>query len=209
MTEDEVLIMAKTRMKNRACIGGMLRNRTSVRLLDMKAENQPKTTPFEVGNVYKITFKRKPNCEHPHTEDILVSSHAFLRESEIPISALLTTRLKNMVVKGSPVALFDNCLKWTGSKNNSGYITRQHCVPCYSICFWKPDQDLLGYESYGARYSYKLGNMEYTFPYVGYAHPESVIPKASFIRLSLARWWKPNGATYETRCSLQLSGWFN
>jgi hypothetical protein len=47
-------------------------------------------------------------------------------------------------------------------------------------------------------------------PFVGFDEPVDVIPAASLIRLSLARWWKHPEADedFELRCYLQLSGWY-
>ena len=35
-----------------------------------------------------------------------------------------------------------------------------------------------------------------------------IIPKGKIIRLSLAKWWKPEDSDIELRCYLQLSGWY-
>ena len=46
-------------------------------------------------------------------------------------------------------------------------------------------------------------------PYVGFADPIERIPKGALVRVSLARWWRPDDAPdMEERCYLQLSGWF-
>ena len=46
--------------------------------------------------------------------------------------------------------------------------------------------------------------------YVGEESPIKVIPAGTLVRLSLARWWRPEDSepNFEERCYLQLSGWY-
>jgi hypothetical protein len=45
-------------------------------------------------------------------------------------------------------------------------------------------------------------------PYVGFAPKTNVIPRGILLRISLARWWKPEDSEISERCYLQLSGWY-
>ena len=47
----------------------------------------------------------------------------------------------------------------------------------------------------------------YNIPYVGCAEAIDLIPAGTLVRVSLARWWRPEGMN-EERCYLQLSGWY-
>ena len=46
--------------------------------------------------------------------------------------------------------------------------------------------------------------------YVGEESPIKVIPAGTLVRVSLARWWRPEDSepNFEKRCYLQLSGWY-
>ena len=43
---------------------------------------------------------------------------------------------------------------------------------------------------------------------MGFAPKINKIPAGTLIRISLARWWKPDDVDIEHRCYLQLSGWY-
>src|SRR5947209_92779 len=68
-----VLIVAKTRMHWTACVGGLaLDNNQGVRLLTADGSNQPVNTDYEVGQVWDLEFKPKPDIRPPHVEDVMV-----------------------------------------------------------------------------------------------------------------------------------------
>ncbi len=46
------------------------------------------------------------------------------------------------------------------------------------------------------------------FPYVGFESKVDRIPAGTLMRMSLARWWKPEDSDMNERCYLQLSGWY-
>ena len=61
-------------------------------------------------------------------------------------------------------------------------------------------------ESIGEMNGYPLRGLKY----VGEESPIKVIPAGTLVRLSLARWWRPEKSepNFEERCYLQLSGWY-
>ena len=61
-------------------------------------------------------------------------------------------------------------------------------------------------ESIGEMNGYPLRGLKY----VGEESPIKVIPAGTLVRLSLARWWRPEDSepNFEERCYLQLSGWY-
>jgi len=46
------------------------------------------------------------------------------------------------------------------------------------------------------------------FPYVGFEPKVNLIPAGTLMKISLARWWKPEDSDMSERCYLQLSGWY-
>ena len=53
-----------------------------------------------------------------------------------------------------------------------------------------------------------MSGVTYHIPYVGVEPPPEIIPVGSLVRLSLARWWKPEEKEEDKKCYLQLSGWY-
>ena len=75
--------------------------------------------------------------------------------------------------------------------------------------FWISDKNLTKSIYFNKpRYNYKYIDGWKSLPYVGFDEAIDIIPAGTLIRVSLARWWNTNGTT-ETRCSLQLSGWYD
>lgn len=73
--EKDVLILSKTRMKGRYCVGGIITdNGRYVRLLTQECENQSENTNFEIKQIYTIKFENRPSVLPPHIEDVVVSS---------------------------------------------------------------------------------------------------------------------------------------
>jgi len=91
------------------------------------------------------------------------------------------------------------------------YIAERTGIPSYSTFFWRPDKPLdCCDDAKRIRYRYPLENGVRTLTFVGYQEPIDVIPAGSLIRVSLAHWWQPSDKPdYESRCYVQLSGWFN
>lgn len=200
----EVLILAKTRMKDRYCVGGITTSGNFVRLLMPDGDNQPVDTEFYPMQFWEVEFERRLNVDAPHNEDILIHSKAYKRNFK-GISLLEYLKELNVQIwEGQPTNLFSGMLKWT--HNGAGYINKD-AVPEVSVGFWVPDVDLFRYDFYEKeRYKYN-GETSINLPYVGIDDSIDIIPAGSLLRVSLARWWDTDGTT-EYRCSLQLSGWF-
>lgn len=203
----EVLIVAKTHMRNAACVGALeLSTRKNLRLLNNNGDNQPPDTDFQVGQIWDIEYTVRSNLVAPHNEDVIVSTKRYLRTQNN-----LNTFLKNhaTVWSGDPTSIFENKVHFGIGK--SGYITNKSGVPSHSVGFWLADQDLEMTILEDQKHYFYFGeyNDICAFPYVGYAPTIDKISKGTLIRVSLARWWKPNPTIEEKRCYCQLSGWYN
>ena len=204
----DVIIVSKTHMSSMACVGGVLADGRLVRLLDENGRNQPGDTKLNVGDVYKIIFKERGGKKPPHVEDILVLEMTF-KFSFDPIDKMvshLQEKIKVKIWKGSPEILFDGKLQWTTS--GSGYISETGEIPSNSVGFWMPDKDLTR-NDFGEKIRYNYQQIQENsrkIPFVGYQTPVDTIQAGTFLRVSLARWWKRKDD--EERCYLQLSGWY-
>lgn len=67
----DVIIVSKTQMSNAVCVGGLLENGRSVRLLTRNGHNQDTDTQINIGHIYSITFSERHDKRPPHIEDIL------------------------------------------------------------------------------------------------------------------------------------------
>jgi hypothetical protein len=78
-------------------------------------------------------------------------------------------------------------------------------VPAKSTGFWLPDEDLV-LNADGKRYEIAGTSISY----VGSETPPKTIVAGTLVRVSLARWWKPEDADddFPERCYLQVSGWY-
>jgi hypothetical protein len=108
---------------------------------------------------------------------------------------------------GNPTNLFDSKLRWD---NGSGYLCDSNDLPNNSVGFWICHKDLTLYNSNNKNYYSYKSRIPYNnkrLPYKGIDEPIQTIISGTIIRVSLAKWWqKPN--TNESRCYLQLSGWY-
>lgn len=110
------------------------------------------------------------------------------------------------IFRGSPNRIFNGLLAWTG--NGGGYIGNRDNLPNNSVGFWISDIDL---ELVDKHYHYPSINTSTPIkriPYVGFDPTVEVIPAGTLMRISLARWWKPEDSEINERCYLQLSGWY-
>lgn len=196
-----VLIVARTRMgDNRRCIGGVAENGRSVRLLTRNGENFDTHSAFQVGGVWALDLRRPASVVKPHVEDMLVFNQQFIN-SQSNLGAHLLERVA--VWRGSICQLFDGLVQYTAS--NNGYVCERVGVPDRSTGFWIPDEDLY-LRADGKHYDYQYQGLSY----VGEDATRGTIPADTLVRVSLARWWKPEGADidFEERCYLQLSSWY-
>jgi hypothetical protein len=202
----KVIIVAKTHMQNAACIGGILENNRSVRLLQPNGHNYPTDTDFQVGQVWDIEFQERQDIIPPHVEDILVQRRRLISTYE-SLGKYLRAKVK--IWKGGIENLYDGLIRFT--QNGSGYICHRIGLPNVSTGYWLPDKPLIcdNSQSNKVRYKYATTGHDKFISYVGYEKPLATIPANTLIRVSLARWWRPDDALeLEERCYLQLSGWY-
>lgn len=203
-----VLIVGRTKMGDspKRCIGGLCEDGRSVRLLDDRGNNWDVTSEFRIGQVWDLDFMNSNAIVSPHVEDVRVTGRRFVR-LENDVKAAIVGLVQPWT--GSPLAMFDGLIKYTGSRN--GYV--ESPGPDRSTWFWVPDRDL-GLRFDKRHYDYPSpvawGTIQQGLSYVGEAEPLNTIVAGTLVRVSLARWWKPRESdpTFPERCYLQLSGWF-
>lgn len=198
----EILILSKTHIGSSACVGGVvLTDNSFVRLMNGKNLYQAGDTDFQIGQVWDIEFERHPD-KAPHIEDVYIASKKFVRTIK-DIKAFIKNNLT--IWTGKPEIIFEESLGWTG--NGSGYINK-NTLPSNSVGFWISDRDL--YLQDNKYYLYKRTRIwkSRKFSYVGYPDRIAVIPSGTLMRVSLAKWWKPDDIEIEHRCYLQISGWY-
>lgn len=204
----EVLIVAKTKMTNGFCVGGIvISTRRLVRLLNRGNRNQPLDSEYEVGQIWNIKFIDRNPVIPPHTEDIIVLENSFLRNQGNLASYLKGLNLKTW--EGDIEVIFDGQLSW--SPNGSGYIPENHILPNFSVGFWVPSQNLT-FNIVKGKYSYPSGvSLFQTYKYIKYKgtkSPKEVIEAGTLLRVSLARIFRPESQDVENGYYLQLSGWY-
>lgn len=206
----EVLIVSKTRMgKGHVCTGGItFPGLNSVRLLNRDGTYQTSATEFEINQFWDIEFETALEIIRPHTEDVLILSKRKISRAFNGYDWLIRQeQIRNRVWRGSARLLFDNTVRWTAKRN--GYISKPN-VPTVSTGFWVPDQDLTYQDNHYTYRSSGTVRQNFNLAYVGTQRPIDRITAGSIIRVSLAKWWKPDDIDdIELRCYLQLSGWYD
>ena len=205
----EIVIVSKTRMgKGKTCIGGItFPHLQSVRLLNKDGSYQSGATEFEIGQTWDIDFQAAPKIIKPHTEDIHILSKKKLTKKQFNNYDWLVDQkqIKDRVWRGSAKELFNKLVKWTGNRN--GYISKPN-VPEVSTGFWIPDKELKFSDKHFTYRSDGLIKQNFNLAYVGFEKPIESIEAGTIVRISLAKWWRPEDADIEERCYLQLSGWY-
>lgn len=204
----EVLILSKTKYgTTQVCVGGICVNsKQFVRLLNQGGYYQPADTKFNIGDIWDINFTVNSDRKEPHNEDVTIHSYTFVRKIYS-----LETFIKNMGVpiwKNNVANIFEGKILWQG--NGKGYFSKNiKNYPIHSVGFWISDVDLkhqkVGHQDF---YIYQNNGVSRQIVYKGNQSILAVIPKGRLIRLSLAKWWKPENSDIEERCYLQLSGWY-
>lgn len=186
------------------CIGGIAHDGTSVRLLNSNGGHWEMAGPFQIGQIWDVAYTAVAAPAPPHTEDVLVSNCRLIG-TQPNLRAHLVARVQPW--RGGIDQVFGGVLRYTS--NNNGYISQRLGVPTLSTGFWIPDHDLT-LRADGKHYDCPDGYVMRGLSYVGEPQPIPVLPAGTLIRVSLARWWKPDDAEpdFEKRCYLQLSGWF-
>lgn len=202
----KVLIVARTRRGNGACVGGITEKGQSVRLIAADAAtNERAGLEYEVGDVWEIEATPDPEINSPHVENIVVRHARKLRRS----SKLEETIERFMPpAVGGPETLFDGLTQATSA--GALYIAERTGLPHRSTLFWRPDRPLqLDCEGKRIRYRYPTADGGCTLTFVGFQDPMAEIPAGTLLRVSLAHWWRPKDKPEEElRCFVQLSGWF-
>ncbi len=200
----EVLILSKTKYGNtQVCVGGIcINNKQFIRLLNQGGYYQPADTQFNIGDIWDITFTVNPNRKEPHNEDVTIHTYKFVRKIY-----QLETYIKNMGVpiwRNNISNIFEAKILW--QKNGKGYFSENiKNYPSHSVGFWISDIDL---KYSNGSYIYENNGVSRQIVYKGNQTALQIIPKGRLIRLSLAKWWKPEDSDIEARCYLQLSGWY-
>ncbi len=202
---DRVLIVSKTRMNSGVCVSGLTRATSrSIRLIPPGRRNQPIDTAYEIGQVWEMDFYDVSPTTPPHVEDVIVTNARFV--TTVPnISELLMQRVQPW--QGGPPQLFDGLLHFSNSAK--GYVAKWKGIPNMSTGYWIPDKPLTKVQSENrVNYYYDHRTQDgFSIPYVGLSEAIDSIPAGTLVRVSLARWWEPEGMN-EERCYLQLSGWY-
>jgi len=212
----KVLIVAKTRMnKDRVCVGGLAWEKylpkkgevKSVRLIDTNESiAELFRLEFEIGDVLIVKGVKKIKVTPPHVEDYEVHQTEFSASMDNPIKFIE----QHMPSKhGGKEVLFRGMTRTT--QEGALYISKRTGVPDFSTMFWRPNQQLSLKTIKGTkRYVYGDAKTKamFTLAYVGLPEPVESIPANTLVRVSLARWWRPDSQPdMEKRCYVQLSGW--
>ncbi|GAC1566344.1 MAG: hypothetical protein NVS3B14_07860 [Ktedonobacteraceae bacterium] len=140
---ERVLIVAKTHMKNNACVGGLTRDTNkSIRLLCPDGSNQAANTLYDVGQVWELDFHPRVEISPPHVEDVIVTNEKYLGKS----SNLLDTLLRRVPIwRGGPTELFEGLLTF---ENGRGYIDKSKDIPNHSTGYWLSETSLVLIQRY-------------------------------------------------------------
>jgi hypothetical protein len=199
-----IVITAKTRMGRDVCVGALdLETDRSLRLQRSDGSNQPADCSYEVGQTWEMEYQACANLRPPHLEDVMVLSERLVGRLE-NARELFLERVR--IWRSRPQLLFDGYVRWT--TNGAGYICERIGIPGASTGWWIPDRQLVK-QRRGSTIPYHYQDMNgLHLTYVGLAEPTDLVPADTLVRVSLARWWRPEGAAaMEERCYLQLSGW--
>lgn len=201
----EVIILSKTHFGNNVCVGGMaLSNKQFVRLLNPGGWYQFADTEFQIGDIWDINFITSNDIIAPHNEDVVIQSKRYLRKVQNITEFILEYQLPVWI--GSINNIFDGKLLW--SSTGAGYLSiNNQNFPTHSVGFWISDKPLK-FENDHYFYPAINGTSLRKLKYKGIPEALLEIPANTLLRVSLAKWWKPNDSLIEKRCYLQLSGWF-
>lgn len=201
-----VLIVAKTRMGNGACVGGITQQGKSVRLIPCDADpHDGANREFNVGDIWEIGSAPAVKLTPPHSEDITVKEKHRLGTANNLIDAIEQFMPPEF---GGPNALYEGLLQ--SAESGALYVAEKSGMPPYSTTFWRPDKPLeRDTEGRRIRYRYPTENGDRTLTFVGFQEPLETIPQGTLLRISLAQPWRPKDKpNEELRCHAQISGWF-
>lgn len=203
----EILITSKTHKGKAACVGGIvIANNKLVRLLNSGNWDQYADTDLDIGDVWNINFHDREDVVPPHIEDVIIQSKSYNRKIENISDFIINSGIA--IYRGAPNQIFNGRLGWTG--NGSGYLCNRDDLPTNSVGFWISNKDLV-LDDDDKHYNYDSDDWfepNKRFPYVGFEPKVKRIPAGTLMRMSLARWWRPEDSEIDERCYLQLSGWY-
>jgi len=199
----KVLIVAKTHLYGAFCVGGLTKDTNqNVRLMEPGGFNQPIDTAYEIGDIWELNFSPRDAVTPPHVEDVIVEQSKRIGH----VRNIRETLMERVLVwRGGAGNLFGQLTRFT--QNGSGYISNRTGLPNGSVGFWIADKSLVREENFG-KIRYHTPDHRFKVTYVGVGDSIKFIPAGTLLRVSLARWWQPDDADVETRCYLQLSGWY-
>lgn len=202
----EVLILSKTQFGKNACVGGIvLQNKQYIRLLNPGGWYQYADTEFSIGQIWDIVFKPSSPIIEPHNEDVVIVSKRYLRTVDSIIKFVNDNRLT--VWKGPINNIFQGKIRWASS--GAGFLSADYPdYPDHSIGFWLSDKPLRYKNDHYYYNNFVLRPLR-KLKYKGFPEPVAMIPANTLLRVSLAKWWKPDDSDDEERCYLQLSGWYD
>lgn len=201
----EVLILSKTEFGKNVCVGGVVLNTNQyVRLLNPGGWYQYADTDLNIGDVWNINFSPSSILKEPHNEDVIIQSKTYVRTIENITDFVLNSNMP--IWRGHINNIFESKLQW--AKSGAGYLSANiQNYPNHSVGFWISDESL-HFEN--DHYFYPTGNplIKRKLKYKGLPIAINSIPANTLMRVSLAKWWKPEDSDIENRCYLQLSGWY-
>lgn len=202
--ETTVLIVSKTKMNNGICVGGINEGTCElIRLHNDHGGNLSSEAPYEIGDRWEIQVENAWNVrKKPHVEDKQTKPLRKINNigTQGIISFVNSHFFGNKITKGNIDQTFEGCLNLCGKQN----FVNEEKIPSFSTQFWIADIDLIHFEQCLKHY-YLYNSIRIKF--VGCQSPIEKIPAGTIIRLSLANWWDRDGND-ESRCYLQLSGWY-
>lgn len=214
MPTERVLIVAKTKMMQDVCVGAITNSGLSRRLMTATGSYQPRNTPFQIGDVWEISYEVPANKDllPPHVENIHVVEKKH-EKSNIPLLATLTKLIQDkglITWSGHVSTIFGGLLEIESS--GSAFIEQSRGIPSQSTGFWLLDEPLVHVpqERDGKRksyYHYQNDETVFKVPYVGFESSVEGLESGTLLRVSLARWWEKSPGAPK-RCYLQLSGWY-
>lgn len=191
------LIVGRTHMGARACVGGLsLDDGRSVRLFDRYEGTYPARNDYRVGEVWELDISTPASVRAPHVEDVIVTGGWLVGVDDQPGRTVLETvepwrcRL---------LETFEGLLKVS---NRHAYLGPGRRVPDRSTWFWVADErlGLAGEDRYESDQAPWL-----SIKYVGLDDAPAEIEPDQLVRLSLAGWYQGDYLP-EERCYLQVSG---
>jgi hypothetical protein len=209
-----VVIVGKTKMKGGVCVGGLMEaTAKAVRLIPQGASCNPSDTAFEVGEVWDLDIKPRPNATPPHVED-----HDILRPGSLvaEIEEFGDWLRKNAKPwHGDRTAPFGGALRFRD--NGTAYVPQAGALPACSTGFWILPAKMV-YDPFVKDHGedvpyYRLVSVNpLKMKYVGLipvAQLPKVLPAGTLVRLSLAHVWSTAPRDEDRdKFFLQLSGWF-